>query len=225
MNQIFQDRFHGGRLLGERLEQYANRDDVIVLALPRGGVPVGFEVARGLNAPLDVYVVRKLGMPGHPELAMGAIASGGVRVLNDEVVYQLDIPKSVVDGVARDEERELRRRELAYRGQRASPVLAGKTVILVDDGIATGSTMRAAIRALRHQNAARVVVATPVAAFSSAAEIRAEVDDFIALLVPEEFGAVSQWYENFEQTTDEEVTALLDQASQQHNAATSPLAL
>ena len=225
MNQIFQDRFQAGRLLGERLEQYANRDDVIVLALPRGGVPVGFEVARSLNAPLDVYVVRKLGMPGHPELAMGAIASGGVRVLNDEVVYQLDIPKSIVDGVARDEERELRRRELAYRGERASPALAGKTVILVDDGIATGSTMRAAIRALRHQKAARVVVATPVAAFSSAAEIRAEVDDFIALLVPEEFGAVGQWYENFEQTTDQEVTAFLGQASQQHNTATSSLAL
>lgn len=219
MNQIFQDRFQAGRLLGERLEKYANRDDLIVLALPRGGVPVGFEVARRLNAPLDVFVVRKLGMPGHPELAMGAIASGGVRVLNDEVVYQLDIPKRIVDSVALDEERELRRRELAYRGHGESPTLAGKTVILVDDGIATGSTMRAAIRALRHQNVARLIVATPVAAFSSAAEIRSEVDEFIAILVPEEFAAVGQWYQDFNQTTDAEVTALLDEARQQRSAA------
>jgi putative phosphoribosyl transferase len=219
MNQIFQDRFQAGQLLVERLKQYANRDDVLVLALPRGGVPVGFEVALKLNAPLDVFVVRKLGMPGHPELAIGAIASGGVRVLNDEVVYQLDIPKRIVDSVAFDEERELRRRELAYRGHGESPTVAGKTVILVDDGIATGSTMRAAIRALRHQNVARLVVAAPVAAFSSADEIRRQVDQFIAVLVPQDFGAVSQWYQNFNQTTDAEVTALLDEARQQHHAA------
>lgn len=223
MNPVFQDRFHAGRLLGERLEQFANRNDIIVLALPRGGVPVGFEVARKLNAPLDVFVVRKLGVPGHPEFAMGAIATGGVRVLNEMVVYELDIPRSAVDAVAREEERELRRRELAYRGHGDSPMVADKIVIVVDDGIATGSTIRAASRAIRHQRPSKLIIAAPVAASTAANELRGEVDDLVVLFTPREFISVGQWYQDFAQTTDEEVTALLDKSRHQHRAsATSP---
>jgi len=218
MNHPFPNRSHAGRLLAERLAQYADRDDVIVLALPRGGVPVGFEVARALNAPLDVFVVRKLGVPGHPELAMGAIATGGVRVLNDVVLYELNLRPAAIDAVAREEERELRRRELAYRGHGESPAIADKIVILVDDGIATGSTMRAAIRALRHQQPSRLIVAAPVAAFATAKEIRGEVDELVILHTPPHFIAVGQWYANFDQTTDEDVTTLLDRARQQHTA-------
>jgi putative phosphoribosyl transferase len=217
MNHLFADRSHAGRLLARQLDAYAHRDDVIVLALPRGGVPVGYEVARHLHAPLDVFLVRKLGAPGHPELAMGAIATGGVRVLNDAAVYELDIPKSVIDAVAREEERELQRRERAYRGHGESPAIAGKTVILVDDGIATGSTMRAACRALRHQQPAQLIVAAPVAAARTAQSLAGEVDELVILATPREFMAVGQWYENFEQTTDEEVTLLLDQARERNH--------
>jgi putative phosphoribosyl transferase len=218
MTHPFQDRSHAGRLLGQRLEAYANRADVIVLGLPRGGVPVAFEVARALKAPLDVFVVRKLGIPGQPEVAMGAIATGGIRVLNDVVVYELDIPKAAIDAVAREEERELRRREIAYRGHGESPAIAGKAVILVDDGIATGSTMRAAVRAIRHQQPARLIVAAPVAALATANEIRGEVDELVILFIPREFVAVGQWYGDFDQTSDEEVTTLLDAARQQHSS-------
>jgi putative phosphoribosyl transferase len=218
MNELFQNRSQAGHRLGEQLNQYAGRNDVIVLALPRGGVPVGFEIAQRLNAPLDVFVVRKLGLPGHPELAMGAIASGGVRVLNDVVVYELDIPKSVIDAVARDEERELSRREMVYRGHGKSLTVAGKTVILVDDGIATGSTMRAAARAVRHQQPARLIVAAPVASQAATNELRSEVDELVVLLTPREFTAVGQWYQNFEQTTDQEVTVLLAAARRQRSA-------
>jgi putative phosphoribosyl transferase len=218
MNQRFKNRSEAGRLLGERLNQHANRKDVMILALPRGGVPVGFEVAQRLHAPLDVFVVRKLGLPGHPELAMGAIASGGIRVLNDVVVYELDIPKSVIDAVARDEELELRRREWAYRGHGEPLPIEGNTVILVDDGIATGSTMRAAARAVRHQRPARLIVAAPVVSMAATNELRREADELVALLTPREFLAVGRWYQNFDQTTDQEVTALLNEASHQRRA-------
>jgi putative phosphoribosyl transferase len=212
MRNSFRDRVEAGRLLAAELSEYANREDVIVLGLPRGGVPVAYEVARKLKAPLDVFVVRKLGVPGYRELAMGAIATGGVRVLNEHIVQELGISQETIDAVAAEEERELRRRELAYRGHGASPEIAGKTVILVDDGIATGSTMRAAVQALRQQHPARLVVAVPTAAPSSCREIRHQVDEMIALMTPQEFCAVGQWYEDFSQTTDAEVTRLLEQA-------------
>jgi putative phosphoribosyl transferase len=212
MRDIFRDRVQAGQLLADRLTKYANRDDVIVLGLPRGGVPVAFEVASKLKAPLDVFVVRKLGVPGHRELAMGAIATGGVRVLNQEVVEGLGISQLTIDAVAAGEQKELARRELAYRGHGTSPKIRGKTVILIDDGIATGSTMRAAVRAVRLQEPARVVVAVPTAARSSYNELKREADEIIALMVPDEFCAVGQWYENFSQTIDEEVTRLLEKA-------------
>jgi putative phosphoribosyl transferase len=219
MNQRFKNRSEAGRLLGERLNQYADRQDVIVLALPRGGVPVGFEIAQQLHVPLDVFVVRKLGLPGHPELAMGAIAPGGIRVLNDVVVYELAIPKSVIDAVAREEEHELCRREVVYRGHGEPPSMGGKTVILVDDGIATGSTMRAAARAICHQRPARLIVAAPVVSMAAANGLGGKVDELVALLTPREFMAVGHWYQNFDQTTDQEVTALLNEASRHHRAA------
>jgi predicted phosphoribosyltransferase len=186
---------------------------VIVLALPRGGVPVAFEIAKALDAPLDVFVVRKLGLPGREELAMGAIASGGVRVLNDELVQALKIPDRVIEAVATQALRELRWQERAYRGDRPSPNVRGRTVILVDDGIATGSTMRAAITALRRLGPARVIVATPVAAPSTRDEIGPEVDEYICESMPEAFYAVGVWYDDFSQTTDEEVRDFLDRAS------------
>jgi putative phosphoribosyl transferase len=209
---IFRDRADAGELLAERLSKYANRNDVIVLGLPRGGVPVAFEVARKLHVPLDVFVVRKLGVPGHCELAMGAIATGGVRVLNEEVVQELGISELTIDAVAIDELKELARREQAYRGHDGSPVLRGKTVILVDDGIATGSTMRAAIKAIQKQQPARLVVAVPTAAPTSYHEIKDQVDELVALMTPEDFYAVEQWYEDFSQTSDADVTRLLEEA-------------
>lgn len=212
MTERFRDRKQAGQLLAKRLGKYANRTDVIVLGLPRGGVPVAFEVARELHAPLDVFVVRKLGVPGHRELAMGAIASGGVRVLNEVVVYELEIPRAAIDAVAATEEKELRRRELAYRGHAGSPDVRGKIIIVVDDGIATGSTMRAALRALRNQGPARIVMAVPTCARLSYMDLQNEADEAIVLMIPEDFIAVGQWYEDFPQTTDEEVTALLEQA-------------
>jgi predicted phosphoribosyltransferase len=212
--RVYRDRTEAGRLLAERLGAYADRPEVIVLALPRGGVPVGYEVARALHAPLDVFIVRKLGVPGHEELAMGAVATGGVRVLNDQVVRGLGIPDSVIDAVASWELEELRRRERLYRGDRPPPDVRGKTVILVDDGLATGSTMLAAVRALRQQQPARIVVAVPIAAPDTCELLRAEVDDVVCAVTPEPFYAVGLWYRDFSQTTDEEVRELLAQATE-----------
>src|SRR5687767_5730826 len=210
--QGFRDRHHAGRVLATKLSDYAGRADVLVFGLPRGGVPVAYEVARALRAPLDVFIVRKLGVPGHEELAMGAIASGGVRVLNDRVVRMLNIPGAVIDRVAEREERELRRREGEYRGDRPPPQIQGRRVILIDDGLATGATMRAAVAALRQQKPAELVVAVPVAAAETCEEFQSEADRVVCASTPEPFHAVGVWYENFEQTSDEEVHELLDRA-------------
>ncbi len=212
MPEIFRDRIEAGQLLARELMQYSDRPGVIVLGLPRGGVPVAFEVAVALRAPLDVFIVRKLGTPGHRELAMGAIATGGVRVLNAAVVQERSIPMEIIDAVAVEEERELKRRELMYRGSSPEPEVCGKTVILIDDGIATGSTIRAAILALNAQHPACLIVAVPIAAASACRELRPEVDDVVALMEPESFFGVGQWYEDFRQTGDEEVTELLQRA-------------
>ena len=217
MMMQFRNRLEAGQQLAKRLTKYANRPDVLVLALPRGGVPVGYEVALALNAPLDVFVVRKLGVPGHEELAMGAIASGGVRVLNGSVVDSLGILDETIDAVATRELRELERRERAYRDDRPAPDMQGRTVILVDDGIATGSTMKAAIKALRQLEAARIVVATPTVALSTVREMGPDVDELVAVMTPADFAGVGQWYEDFSQTTDGEVRELLDKASQLPN--------
>src|SRR5205807_3091832 len=206
---IFQDRTDAGRQLAEELLSYAGRDDVIVLALPRGGVPVAFEVAQRLGVPLDVFVVRKLGVPGHEELAMGAIASGGIRVLNEDVLYVLPDAQSIVEMVTAIEREELKRRERDYRGDRPAPEVRGQTVILVDDGLATGATMRAAAAALRQQGAAKIIVAVPVGAPSSCHEIRSVADEVVCLQTPGSFMGVGQYYEDFSQTTDEEVRELL----------------
>ena len=208
----FRNRTQAGQLLARKLAKYANRSDVLVLALPRGGVPVGCEVAQTLNLPLDVFVVRKLGVPGHEELAMGAIATGGVRLLNASVVESLAISADVIDAVAARELRELERRERAYRDDQPAPEVRDRTVILVDDGIATGSTMLAAISALRQQGAVRIVVAAPTIAAETFRAMRREVDELIAVIVPEEFYGVGQWYEDFSQTSDEEVRELLAKA-------------
>jgi putative phosphoribosyl transferase len=205
----FRDRSDAGKRLAEALGAYASRPDVLVLGLPRGGVPVAAEVAKKLKAPLEILVVRKLGVPFHRELGMGAIATGGVRIVNKEVVNALGISADAIEAVAGEEQRELDRREKAYRGDIPAPKLEGKTVILVDDGIATGSTMLAAIKAVRQLKAARVVVAVPTIAASTCKKMRELADDVVALLVPEEFYAVGQWYENFAQTTDNEVCELL----------------
>jgi len=209
---IFQDRTDAGQQLAARLVQYANRPDVLVLALPRGGVPVAYEVAKQIGAPLDVFLVRKLGVPGYEELAMGAIATGGVRVINEDVVSQLDIPGEVIDAVAAEEQRELERREQAYRDDRPPPDVKGHTVILIDDGLATGSTMRAAAAALRKQVPARIVIAVPVAAAQTCDEFREEVDEIVCAVTPEPFRGVGLWYQDFSQTTDEEVRELLEKA-------------
>jgi predicted phosphoribosyltransferase len=206
---LFRDRTDAGRQLAAKLTHYAGRDDVIVLALPRGGVPVGAAVAAALSAPLDVFLVRKLGVPGHEELAMGAIASGGVRVENASVVRQLGIPERVIDEVARQELRELERREAAYRGDRPPPAVRGKTVILVDDGLATGSTMRAAVAAVRELGPARVVVAAPVGAAETCADFAEEADEAVCAHEPDPLYAVGMWYDDFSQTTDAEVRELL----------------
>lgn len=208
----FQDRADAGRQLAEQLLDYAGRDDVIVLALPRGGVPVGFEVAQRLNVPLDVFVVRKLGVPGHEELAMGAIASGDVRVLNEDVLYVIPNAQAIVEIVTATEREELKRRERNYRDDRPPPDVKGKTVILVDDGLATGATMRAAAAALRQRGAAKTIIAVPVGAPSTCEEIRNAADDVICLTSPGSFIGVGQYYEDFSQTTDEEVRDLLVQA-------------
>jgi putative phosphoribosyl transferase len=212
----FRDRYDAGRQLARKLADYAHRPDVLILALPRGGVPVAFEVAQALHAPLDVFLVRKLGLPGHEELAMGAIASGGVVVRNREVVDTLGVPDRVINTVAAREQQELERRERTYRDDRPPPDVRGKTVILVDDGLATGSTMRAAAAALRDQQPAQLVVAVPIAASETCDSFRDEVDEIICAITPEPFVAVGLWYEDFAQTTDEEVRALLGRAAQAH---------
>ncbi|PYQ39348.1 MAG: phosphoribosyl transferase [Acidobacteria bacterium] len=206
---LFRDRADAGRHLLSKLGAYEGRPDVLVLGLPRGGIPVGYEVARGLGAPLDVFVVRKLGVPGQEELAMGAIATGGVRIVNRDVVDALHIPPHVVDRAAAEEARELERRQQSYRGERPEPRVEGQTVILVDDGLATGSTMRAAVAALRQQGPARIVIAVPVAAPSTCQELRQEVDEIVCFATPEPFMAVGRFYDDFAQTTDEEVRELL----------------
>jgi putative phosphoribosyl transferase len=207
----FRDRAEAGRLLAERLERYAGRDDVVVLALPRGGVPVAFEVAQALGAPLGVFVVRKVGVPGHEELAMGAIASGGVLLLNDRLVRALGIGPEELERAVAAEARELERRQAAYGGE--PPDLAGKTVILVDDGLATGATMRAAALAVRRLNPARVVVAVPVAAEETCKQFEDVVDEIVCHVTPRPFQAVGLWYDDFTQTTDDEVRTLLEEAS------------
>lgn len=206
---VFRDRVEAGELLAERLAAYAGRDDVAVLALPRGGVPVAHEIARALQVPFDVFVVRKLGVPGYEELAMGAIASGGARVINHEVVNALGIPMNVIDAIAQTEQIELDRRERLYRGTRSPVNLVNRTVILVDDGLATGSTMRAAVMAARQQGPARVVVAVPVGAPATCADLSREADEVVCLRTPEPFVAVGLWYRDFTPTSDQEVRALL----------------
>jgi predicted phosphoribosyltransferase len=211
---IFKDRRDAGRKLAQYLTQYANRPDVVILALPRGGVPVAFEVARALNAPLDIFLGRKLGLPGHEELAMGAIASGGLRVLNEDIVGALNVPNAVLDVVTRRERAELERRERAYRGGRPPLDVRGKTVILVDDGLATGSSMRAAVAGLRARQPAQIVVAVPTAAPETCEAFENEVDDVVCAVTPQPFFSVGTWYEDFSQTSDEAVRRLLEEASQ-----------
>ena len=212
---LYRDRSDAGRVLATQLTAYANRSDVLVLALPRGGVPVAYEVVKALHAPLDVFIVRKLGVPGHEELAMGAIATGGVCVLNEDVVQMLHIPDRVIEAVIAKEQQELERREHLYRDDRPPPDVRDCTIILIDDGLATGATMRAAIKALRQQHPARLVVAVPVAAPPTCEELGAQVDEIICAKTPEPFYGVGYWYEDFSQTTDEEVHALLAQSEQE----------
>jgi predicted phosphoribosyltransferase len=214
----FHNREEAGRLLAQRLLEHANHRNVIVLALPRGGVPVGFEIAKALNVPLDVFVVRKLGVPGHEELAMGAIATGGVCVLNEDVVQELVLPPAVIEHAAHREELELGRRERAYRDNRPFPELRGWIVILVDDGLATGSTMRAAAQALRRLDPARIIVAVPTAAPETCEMMRSHVDEVICAMTPDPFYAVGLWYEEFAQTTDDEVRALLERSAERQTA-------
>ena len=208
----FRDRSDAGRALAAALRQYANRNDILVLALPRGGVPVAYEVARELGAPLDIFLVRKLGVPGHEEYAMGAIAEGGAIVLNRDVIQQLGIPPRAVESVIQQERAELERRAGLYRHGRAPPEVRERVVILVDDGLATGSTMRAAAQALRMLRPARIVVAVPVAPVETCEALRDAADEVLCLRTPEPFHAVGLWYADFAQTLDAEVRELLEQA-------------
>jgi putative phosphoribosyl transferase len=212
MSRLFQDRMEGGRALAELLGAYAHRKDVLILALPRGGVPVAFEVAQALNLPMDVFVVRKLGLPTNEELAMGALASGNVRVLNEEVVNSFGITESIIEAVAEEERVELERRERLYRGDAPFPAVGDKAVLLVDDGLATGSTMRAAVAALRRQHPKRIVVAVPVAPPSTCEILRSEADEVVTVATPEPFYAVGQWYKVFDQTTDWQVRDLYERS-------------
>jgi putative phosphoribosyl transferase len=214
MMQRFRNRAEAGSLLASQLTHFADRPNVRILALPRGGVPVALEIAQALKLPLDVFVVRKLGVPGQEELAMGAVASGNVRIVQPHVVQSLRIPQSVIEAVTVEEIRELARRERAFRGDRPSLDVRGHTIILVDDGLATGSTMRAAVAALRLQRPERIIVAVPVAASETCQQLRNEVDEIICLKTPTEFQAVGLWYEDFPQLTDEEVRTLLSKADE-----------
>jgi predicted phosphoribosyltransferase len=209
----FADRTEAGRKLAEQLLHYRDRPDVVVLALPRGGVPVAYEVATALNAPLDVFVVRKLGVPGQEELALGALASGGVRILNEQVINALKLRPDVIDRVTARESEELERREQVYRGDHPARPVHDWTVILVDDGLATGATMRAAVAALREREPARIIVAVPVAASQACEELRREADEVVCAYTPEPLRAIGLWYENFDQTPDEEVRDLLIRAA------------
>jgi len=211
----FLNRRDAGRKLAQKLLHYANRPDVIVLALPRGGVPVGYEVARALNVPLDVFIVRKLGLPGQEELAIGAIASGGIRVLNEDIIRMLHIPQELIDRVAQRELQELQRRDKLYRGEQPAPQVRDRTAILVDDGLATGASMRAAIAALRAQQPARIVVAVPTGSPETCQAFQDEVDEVVCAITPEPFLGVGRWYEDFAQTTDEGVRLFLEDARRQ----------
>lgn len=212
---LFRDRTDAGRALAARLTHYADQPDVLVLALPRGGLPVGFEVATALRVPLDVFVVRKLGLPGHEELAMGAVASGGVRVLNRELVDYVGVPRDVIEHLTAIAQRELRRREQLYRGDRLPPDVRGRRVILVDDGLATGATMRAGAEALRQGECARIVVAVPVAAADTCEDLARLADEVVCLATPEPFFGVGMWYEDFSQLTDDQVRELLARAERE----------
>ncbi len=210
---VFRDRKQAGELLARKLTKYANREDVVVLAIPRGGVPVGFEVARALHAPLDVFIVRKLGVPWQEELAFGAVATGGIRVLDEQIVESLHVTPEQIEKVTERENQELQRREQVYRGKRAALAVKGKLVLLVDDGIATGSSMLAGITALRQLEPAQIVVATPVAPPTTCARLRKKADDLVCVSMPESFFAIGQFYENFLPTSDAEVCALVKEAS------------
>ena len=214
MERAFPNRAEAGRLLGEKLQKYAGRNDVIVLGLPRGGVPVAYEVAKSLRAPLDVFIVRKLGVPGFEELAAGAIASGGVRVLNEDVLRALPNADEIIESVTAKETAELERREKSYRDDRPAPELRDRVVILVDDGLATGATMHAAVKALRQRGVAKIVVAVPVGPPDTCREFEDEADETICASTPEFFQAVGQYYEDFSQTSDEEVRDLLSRAAE-----------
>jgi putative phosphoribosyl transferase len=208
----FRDRRDAGRILAQELLAYAGRSDVTVLALPRGGVPVAYEVALALNAPLDIFIVRKLGVPGHEELAIGAIATGGIQVLNEEIIFTLGIDRKLINMVSQRELSELKRREHSYRGDRPAPEVRDRNVILVDDGLATGASMRAAVAGLRTKRPARIVVAVPIAAPETCEAFASEVDEIICAITPEPFYGVGRWYEDFSQTTDQEVRTLLEEA-------------
>lgn len=218
MEAPFENRVEAGRRLARELTQYAGRPDVLVLALPRGGVPVAYEVATALAAPLDLLLVRKLGVPSQPELAMGAVATGNTRVLNEDVVHMMRIPPDVIERITQRERAELLRRQQAYRGERPEPTIADRTVILIDDGLATGATMRVAVQAVRQHDPRWVVVAVPVAPPETAALMEQEADEVVCLMTPEYFRAVGQWYHLFDQTSDEEVRELLERAWQKQHA-------
>jgi|SRR5215207_5793075 len=211
----FRDRRDAGKKLAQKLSAYADRPNVLVLALPRGGVPVAYEIALALRVPLDIFIVRKLGMPGREELAIGALASGGIRVLNGDIIRMMSIPEEVINFVVKRELQELQRREKLYRGDRPAPEVRDRTVIIVDDGLATGASMRAAVEGVRAQHPDRIVVAVPVAASETRAALEPEVDEIICAMTPEPFYGVSRWYENFSQVTDEEVRSLLQEANRQ----------
>ena len=211
----FKDRRDAGRLLARKLSAYAGQTDVIVLALPRGGVPVAYEVALALNTPLDIFLVRKLGLPGREELAIGAIASGGIRVLNKDIIRVLSVPEEVINIVARNELQELERREHNYRGDRPAPDVRDRKVILIDDGLATGASMRAAVVGVRAQHPARIIIAVPAASPEMCDAFEFEVDEMVCGMTPEPFYGLSRWYEDFSQTTDEDVRMFLKEANHQ----------
>jgi len=215
MYMAFENRVDAGRRLAQSLKGYAGRKDVIVLGIPRGGVPVAFEIARALQAPLDIFLSRKLGVPGQEELAFGALATGGVRILDQDLVQELNISEPEIERITGTVRKELERRERVYRGTRPPLQVEGKTVILVDDGIATGSSMRAAVHALRQMKPSRIVVAVPVAPIQTCNRLKLEVDELVCLSSPDFFWAIGQFYEDFSQISDEEVTELLHRAAQQ----------
>lgn len=211
----FRDRRDAGRVLARKLSAYTGQTDVIVLALPRGGVPVAYEVALALHAPLDIFLVRKLGLPGREELAIGAIASGGIRVLNNDIIRALNVPEEVINIVARNESQELQRRERNYRGESSAPEVRDRKVILIDDGLATGASMHAAVVGVRAQHPARIIIAVPAAAPELCDAYQFEVDEMVCAMTPEPFYGLSRWYEDFSQTTDEEVRMFLKEANHQ----------